>query len=229
MDIVQPAGPLVGATLVVVLARRRLYRLCYVFPIYVATVSLAELLPILWPRTFLNWTFWLTKESAYVLIKLALALELAGLIFGPFPAAWAAVRRLTIATVLIMAAAAGASVVAAPDLYALAQTMHTSLATGTALLLVAILTLVLWYNLPVHALHQAILRGLVPYLLVFAVVLQLLISYGWSVRQSVSILNACSYLAVLLYWTQRARTLPITTRSDSWIVQRLQPWRNRLD
>jgi hypothetical protein len=61
--------------------------------------------------------------------------------------------------------------------------------------------LVLWYRLPVHPLHKAILVGLVPYLLMFSLSLSWVESQGWAVRANASFLSTLSFLLVLVYWT----------------------------
>jgi len=73
--------------------------------------------------------------------------------------------------------------------------------SGSIWLLTAVAGLILWYRLPVHPLPKAILVGLVPYLLVFTVSLNLMESRGWEIRASASYLNTLAYLLVLVYWT----------------------------
>jgi hypothetical protein len=56
----------------------------------------------------------------------------------------------------------------------------------------------------VDLLHKAILVGFVAYSLVFTVVLNLLDSIGWHIREAVSYLQSGAYLLLLGYWTQAA-------------------------
>ena len=77
---------------------------------------------------------------------------------------------------------------------------HVNLLVRALIVGATVAGLILWYRLPVHPLHKAILVGLVPYLLVFSVSLNLLESRGWEILPVVSYLHTLAFLAVLVYW-----------------------------
>jgi hypothetical protein len=73
---------------------------------------------------------------------------------------------------------------------------------GAIWLLTGIAAVILWYRLPVHPLHKAILVGLVPYLLVFTISLNLIESWGWwEVDDFVIFFPTLAWLLVLGFWT----------------------------
>ena len=76
---------------------------------------------------------------------------------------------------------------------------------GTIWLLTGIAALILWYRLPVDRFHKAILTGVVPYLLVFTVALNLLDSYGFNeMRVTVNQMSLAAYLVLTVYWARAA-------------------------
>jgi hypothetical protein len=211
------------------LQRRSLLRLCYSFPIYLSAVWLGELAVRSSPQRFYNWGFYVTKETVYGGLKLALAVELAMLAFGRFPGAVATARRALLAGLLVtVGTLLLGPPIAQPGLYGVALALQPRLANGTVLLLLIVWILVLWYHVPVHRLHRAIIRGLVPYLLLFGngVTLQML-GRGWDVWRLVNFLNAFAYVTLLLYWTWEAwRRVEEPKPSDA--VDPLLAWRARL-
>jgi hypothetical protein len=222
-----------GITLIPVLLlglhRRSLLRLCYSLPIYLVSVWLGDLVLLAWPERFRNWDFYVAKETLYGGLKLAIAVELASLAFGRFPGAAATARRALLLGLLLTAATlALGPPITIPGLYGVALALQPRLANGTVLLLLIVWILVLWYHVPVHRLHRAIVRGLVPYLLLFGngVTLQML-GRGWDVWRLVSILSASAYVALLIYWTWEAwRRVEEPKPSDA--VDPLLAWRARL-
>jgi hypothetical protein len=106
--------------------------------------------------------------------------------------------------------------------------LQARLNNGAALVLAAVWALVLWYRIPLHWLHRAILRGLVPYLLVFTVVLQVLQSAGWDFRDQASHAAGLFYVALLSYWTWVVWSSEPAPGGPPELLARLQPWRGRL-
>ena len=58
----------------------------------------------------------------------------------------------------------------------------------------------LWYHLPLDSLHKAILIGLVPYLLVYSVMLRALFALGWERGGVFNRSAPLAYVALLCYW-----------------------------
>ena len=207
------------------LVARRLYRLSYGFTAYLAAVALSETLIFLWPARFFTWNFWLVKETTYGLCKLALALELTFLAYQAFPSAHHTARRVILLVLLLVLALVLVGVPEGSDFPTLARELLRRLAEGTALVFTAVWGLVLWYRLPLHRLHRAILRGLVPYLLVFAAARSLTLALGWNVRTTVNLADAGTYVLLLAYWAWEVwRRAP----AEPEFLRALQPWRARV-
>src|SRR5262245_4838320 len=92
------------AALLAGLFARRLYRVCYSFPAWLAAVLVGDLLVFLWPARFYTWAFWMAKETAYAALKLAIAVEITALAFQAFPSARATVRRVLLGVLLALLA-----------------------------------------------------------------------------------------------------------------------------
>ena len=76
-----------------------------------------------------------------------------------------------------------------------------------------------------HPLHQAVLRGFVPYLLTFTVALSLLETYGPNIRVLASYGNAVAYVLLLVYWNVVAWRKADDPQVPPEVMQKLQPWR----
>lgn len=213
------------ALIVAGLLWRRLFRLCYSFAAYAATVLVVEALILVWPHRFFVWSVFIAKEIVYGALKLALLLEITALTYQSFPSARAAVRRLLLCVMLAILAMLLIGVPAGLDFPDLVREKTRRLANGTALGFFATWALVLWYRLPLHRLHRAILRGLAPYLLIFAGARSLTLAFGWNVRQAVNLADGTSYAVVLAYWAWEIWRRP---PEEPDFLRTLQPWRARL-
>ncbi|MFN8091636.1 MAG: hypothetical protein U0599_05320 [Vicinamibacteria bacterium] len=81
--------------------------------------------------------------------------------------------------------------------------------TATALLVV-------WYQVPVHDWQRAIMLGLVSYLVVFVLYMDLLRRFGWDYRLAVGWLDVLTYLALCIFWAWAAwRRDPIPVRAEA--------------
>jgi len=208
---------------------RRLFRIAYFFTAYIAAIWAADMLILLWPGRFYRWGFWLAKETAFGLLSFGMALELVAYTFQAFPGARATARRtLLVGLSFILIALLSAPLESVGGLAGIAQELQPRLANGTALLFGGVWGLVLWYNLPIHPFHRALLRGLVPYLLVFTVVVRLLATMGWQVRQEAALADGLAWLVVVVYWTVEAWRRPRDPGVDPDVMRALQPWRDRL-
>ena len=179
---------------------------CWTFVVYLGVIALADLLMLLWPDTFWRLWFYLGKELVINLLRFAVALELTYRTFRAFPSARATARAVLLVVLMITLAIVLVGTAdleptdGGPALGPLATRVQPRVLNGSIWLLSAIAGLVLWYRLPVHPLHKAILVGLVPYLLIHSVSLNLIESHGWDVRASVNYLYTVAFLLVLLYW-----------------------------
>jgi len=197
-------GELILLALLVGLIVKGGHRACYSFTLYVAAVLVPDVMVTAWPARFYVWEFWMLKEIAHNLLKFAIALELAIRTFRAFPGARATARGIVFLVVLVCLA----GVLAAPGgpggLRELATDLHPRILNGTIWLFTAIAAVILWYRLPIQALHKAILIGFVPYLLIFTVAMSALDAVGWHIQDLAAYAHTIAYLALLCYWTYAA-------------------------
>jgi hypothetical protein len=215
------AGILIGVF------RRGLQRVCYTFVAYLGAVLLGDLLLLVAAETFYNWNFWTFKETVYAVLKLAIGCELAMLTFQVFPGARRRAWQLAAAMSALLAAAIAISPLPDDAIVAPLQ-FQARLSNGTALLLASLLTLVLWYRIPLHWLHRAILRALLVYLLVITVVFQAFQSLGSDFRSWIGNAASFSYLALLTYWLWVVWRPEPSPEGSPELLARLQPWRHKL-
>lgn len=205
-DVAPWAGVTVMLVLLAGLAVRGRVGLCWTFPVYLGTIALADLLMLVWPERFRWQWFWFAKELLITTLRFALALELTYRIVRAFPTARATVRGVLLGVLLltlgIVFSGTGdlVSVEGAPILEPLITHLQPLVLSGAIWLLTGIAAVILWYRLPVHPLHKAILVGLVPYLLLFTVSLNMIGSWGWEVSELVNRFAALAWLAVLGFW-----------------------------
>lgn len=216
------------------LLRRGLWRVSYTWTVYVACVGFTDALILGWPHTFWTWGFWTSKELLLAILKFAMGLELGALAFRRFPGAQRTARSTAALTLLgvaiIMALAPRTN---QGGLAGLALEAHARLSHGSALLLIALGLLVLWYRVPVHRLHRAVLRGLATYLLLFSGGLRTALSLldtalvAW--WNTVSSAAALAYVAMLAYWLWEVwRRVPEDDVRGSAAIEARLAWRERL-
>jgi hypothetical protein len=192
---------LLGLLLAGLLARR--LRVCYSFTLYVLVVLVCELLITGWPGRFYKMEFWLPKEILLDVLKFAVALELAARTFRAFPGARATLRGVVF--LVVSGTLVSMFVGPTPETLAdLASQMLPRVVYGTIWLFTALAVVILWYRLPVHVFHKAILVGFVPYLLIYTVALKVLEEYGWDYKDLVSRSQSMAYLLLLAYWVYAA-------------------------
>jgi hypothetical protein len=214
------------ALLLASLFQRRLYRLCYGFAAWLLAVFAGDGLMFCCPDRFYNWGFWVVKETAYAVLKLAMAAEITALSFEAFPSARATARRVIMAMLAGLLAFVVIGVDYRAGLDQLARDLHRRTANGVALVYCATWAVILWYRLPLHWLHRAILRGLVPYLLVFAAANTLTLELGWQVRDEVNLADGAAWCLVVAYWCREVwRGRP---GGDTPFMRQIQPWRDRM-
>ena len=188
------------------LAARRRFGLCWTFGPYLAAAALADLLMTVWPDQFHTQLFWLGQALVIDLLRFALALELTYRTVRAFPTAQATVRGVLLGVLLLtlgMVFSGTGDLVSpggTPILEPIISRVQPLVLSGAIWLLTGIAGVILWYRLPVHPLHKAILVGLVPYLLVFSVSLNMIESWGWEASELVNVFSALTWLVVLGFW-----------------------------
>jgi hypothetical protein len=216
---------LVMLTLAGIMARRR-WSLCWSFTAYLAVILICNSLVSFWPERFYQPWFWMVRTGLYDGLKVAIALELAYRTFQAFPGARATARQvlflLVIASsVLLMALPWDSSYGAALFEW------EPRILTATIWLLNALAVVVIWYRVPIHGYHKAILMGFVPYLLVFTILLRLLRHYGWDVLPVVQSAEPAAYLLLMGWWAWAAWEPEGVPDVSPAVLRVLQPWRAR--
>jgi hypothetical protein len=185
-----------------ILVRRRAAS-CYSFTVYIVAVLVCEVLITAWPVRFHTWNFWVFKEILLIVLKFAIALELAARTFRAFPGARSTARGVALLVVLIsLAAVLSLPAPTNPGFPELASQVVPRIVNGTIWLFTALAAVILWYRLPVDLFHKAILVGFVPYLLVFTVALNLLVVFEGEAKwlAMASYLQSVAYVLLLGYW-----------------------------
>jgi hypothetical protein len=222
---------LVLLTLAGIFARHRA-RLCWSFVAYLGTMLVCNILVSVWPDTFFAPWFYLLKLSIYDCLRLGIAVELGYRTFQAFPGARSTARRVVFALLAVTSLAligvpsdlSGGS----PALYAAAlKEWEPRIMTGTIWLMNGLAVLVIWYRVPIHAYHKAILLGFVPYLLTFTTLLRLLQLYGWEVLPIIQSAEPAAFLLLMGWWAYAAWEPEAAPDVSLAVLRGLQPWRAR--
>ena len=171
---------------------------------YLVAVAASDALAALWPERFRRHDFWVFKESVHNLLKLAIVVELMIRIFQPFPSAYVAAQRAVMAVVLGLGALVAVSLTRGTEYLAVVGRLYPHVNDGTVWLFIALGGYCLWYHLPLDSLHKAILVALVPYLLVYSVVLRAVVALGSERGELFNASAPIAYLFVLFYWLYAA-------------------------
>jgi hypothetical protein len=207
-SLTQAATAMLAAVVAGLIVKHRV-RLWYGFAVLVAAVGASNLLIGLWPQRFYGWSFWQTKETAHDVIRFGMAIELALRTFRAFPGALATARRAllvgcALTWIAVSAVPTAVQPTAGERVLVFAAELHPRVLNGTIWLFTAIAALILWYRIPVHPFHKAVLLGYVPYLLVFTIVFNALGQLGWQRVTLLSYANQVAYLALVTYWAHAA-------------------------
>lgn len=189
---------LVAAAVAGVVYRRR-YRLWSSFAVYLMVVMLASAGQAFWPATFHTPAFWQIKETTYVALRFAMAAELAVRTFRSFPGAQAVLHKM----VLFILLGTLVALLVAPAGHGYTSfigELQPRVLNGSVWILTAIAGLILWYRLPVHPFHKAVLLAYVPYVLVFTAAMSYLGDAGWQRARPVLYLNQLAYVVLLVFW-----------------------------
>ncbi len=177
-------------------------RECWAFFAYVLVVLLGNSLVSFWPDLFRTPQFWVLKQAAYDLLKLAVALELLYRTLRAFPGTWR-LARLVVLALLGTSALVLAAFTPRSSLWTLWE-WQPSVVTAAIWLLTAVALLVVWYRLPIPDWPRAILLGLAPYLLVFLTLIDLVRRHGWQISPQAGVVDSLVYLLLVLFWTRAA-------------------------
>jgi hypothetical protein len=199
------AGNIGLAVVLVGVLRRGLYRRCWSFLVYLlamviyssagfAAMMLYSVPGLEWPQWVWSWEFWHFQQTAFELVKLALAVELGVRVVAAFPGTWRLARALLSAALLTTTVAVTFG--AAPQ--------HPLLATGTIWLFAAVSLVVIVFNLPLHAWYRALLAGFVPYLFVFSTLQSILARRGYDLATTLGSIDQAAYLALVGWWAYAA-------------------------
>lgn len=194
---------LVIAVLAGLIVRGR-WRLWYAFALSLLVVALHDSLVALWPARFYRGSIWRAQETAFILIRLAMVVELTVRVFRRFPGALSTARRLLALILFSTFAAVMALPTRASRHEGFVGDVMPRVLNGTIWLFAALAILILWYRLPVHWFQKAVLLSYVPYLLIFTAAMNALGELGWQRAGWVDTTRQASYLLLLLYWNYAA-------------------------
>jgi hypothetical protein len=195
---------------------------CYSFGGYVALQATVNASAFFWPTFYENWAVWVAKETLYALARLFVLAELSTLIFRTLP------RARTRAYVLLSLAALVLLVVLTlpydtTSAYRLAKNVLSRFDYVTAWGLIGLLVMVVWYRLPLHPFHKAILHGMLWLLLVhFGAVYSARAIGGLAAGR---IYNTVQ-IGILAWWLKAAWARePVWDEDEIAVIRYLQPWR----
>lgn len=177
------------------LAARRRMGLSRTFPAYAAAVILLDGMVALWPSRFFNPEFWLLKQAVYDVCKLAVALELAHRVLRAFPGAQRTARRWS---ALLLAGSSILVALAPSRSYETMSDWQPRIWLGIVWLLTLTAIVMVWYRLPVHVWHRALLLGFSGYLLTFGVLVQAF-RLPWA-----GLADGWAYLGLCCWWAWSA-------------------------
>jgi hypothetical protein len=216
---------LVLLTLAGILANRR-WRNCWSFTTYLLVILICNSLVSFWPETFYQPWFWMVRTPIYDALKVAIALELAYRTFQAFPGARATVRRVLF-LFLIASCVVFATLPWDPSYGTALFEWEPRILTATIWLLNALAVIVIWYRVPIHAYHKAILLGFVPYLLVFTILLRMVRHYGYGIMEIVQTAEPAAYMLLMGWWAWAAWEPETAADVSPEVMHILQPWRAR--
>jgi hypothetical protein len=185
--------------------RRRSYRLCWAFPVYLIVIFICNLLISIWPERFFNRQSWVICQGLFDLAKFAIALEITARVFQAFPGARSLARIVTMGIlVLTTCALVGLQTpLAARDsasFFVIVGQWQPRIVSGTIWLMTSTALMVVWYRLPIRAFQRDILLGFTPYLLVFSSLFNVLRQHGWDFRERLNLWDGIAYMLLLAWW-----------------------------
>jgi hypothetical protein len=192
-------GTVLAFFAVVGIVARRRYRIWWFFSLYLVAVLVLGGLPQAWPERFHTPEFWQLSQTVYAGLRFAFAAEVGIRTMRAFPGAMATARRLVLLILLVTLVA-----VATPPVHTEGHTIFVGqviprVLNGSVWMLMAIAAVILWYRLPVHPFHKAVLLSYIPYVLVFTVVASY-VGAGWQREGVGQYAGQIAYVALMAYW-----------------------------
>lgn len=179
---------------------RRRASLCWSFVAFLGAVIVGNSMVSFWPERFYKAGFYIMKETVYNVLMLCVAAELTYRVFQAFPGALAR-ARLVLAPIVATIAVGIISVPVGVDYLDIVTRYHPQIQTGVIWLLSATAVLAVWYNIPLHRVHRALLLGFSSYLIIFVTTSNVLRSFGYErLRELINLVDAYAYLALVAWW-----------------------------
>jgi hypothetical protein len=197
---------------------------CYSLIPYLLAQLAVNVSATAWPALSLNWDVWLAKEILYSLLRLSILAELGLLIFRTLPRARTRVHILLSLTALFLAVTLPLPYDSVTP-YPIARDIISRFHYVTAWGLIALLGLAVWYHLPLHAFHKALLHGQLWLMLVHIGILFAAPRIGTLVASHI---YHVVQLVILAVWIRVA-----WLRDPKWdtdelaVIRYLQPWRTK--
>jgi hypothetical protein len=190
---------LLMGTLAGLVTRGRL-RACASFSLYLIACLFFNRLITWWPQHFLNRPFWTFKESCYIALKFAIAIELCIVALQGFPRA----RRLALAAVGIVATITVASL-ATTSVSVESETIAAAQA-GVVWAFAGVLFIALWFHLPLFPFYRMVMLGFGLYVGLYGGVLGMAtwIDPRGGVHRYLAALDAAAYAATIGLWALAA-------------------------
>jgi len=188
--------------LLVAMAMRGRFGVCWSFTLYVAAILVGNSLATLWPHRFYTPAFWVLKQGVYDLLKIAVGIELAWRAFSAFPGAWRIARVVIL--LLLTSSTVALAWLTPRSMYRNLWDWQPGVVTAAVWLLTAVALLVVLYQIPIGDWQRAIVLGFAPYLLVSVTLLNIWQRRGWQVREEIGLLDSFAYLALVLFWVRAA-------------------------
>ncbi len=188
---------LLVANLLALVWRRRIPLACSFFA-YIAAVTTCEYLISYAPARFNVREFWIVRQAAYDILKVAVALELGWRTFQAYPGARRAARIVFVGALLLVLA-----VMVDLPLDRAGEFRFLTWPKGSvaAIWLMSItLFLAIWFRIPLHPFRLAILEGFVPYLFIFSTIMGRLRPRLVLDGKTLNLLDTVAYTALLAWW-----------------------------
>lgn len=182
-------------TFVGLLVRKR-WRTWYAFTLYLPLMAGFSLAFALHQEWYVAPGF-LLQANVVNALRVAMALELAARTFRAFPGALSTLRPILL--VLLIATLAVVAAVPTSTYESFLGEVQPRVLYGTVWIFTAIAALILWYRLPVAALHKSVLLSYVPYLLWDLVFLKAFLKPSWE-DNAVRYVNPAIYLVMTAHW-----------------------------
>jgi hypothetical protein len=212
---------LLVALLAVVLYRRK-HRYCYWFAAYVAAQASVSIVASLWPAIYGSWNDFADKETLYAALRILILAELAMLIFRTLPRARKRVHAVLLFTLLLLAVVLQRPYdTSSPSVFAREITSRFSYVTAWGL--IGLLLLVVWYRLPLHPFHKAILHGMLWLLLIYFGAVYSARAIG--AVTAGNIYNTAQMVILALWICAAWASDPPWSSDEAAVIRYLQPWR----